>query len=35
MRNVIIIIVMLIGVSNVSFAHGGNITGWKIKIQKI
>ena len=33
-RNVIIIIVMLIGVSNVSFAHGGNITGWKDKDSK-
>ena len=30
-KNVIIIIVMLICVSNVSFAHGGNITGWKDK----
>ena len=33
-RNVIISIVMLICVSNVSFAHGGNITGWKDKNSK-
>ena len=33
-RNVIIIMVMLICVSNVSFAHGGNITGWKDKDSK-
>lgn len=30
-KNVIIIIVILISVSNVSLAHGGNITGWKDK----
>ena len=30
-RNVIIVIVMLICVSNVSLAHSGNITGWKDK----
>lgn len=30
-KNAIIIIVMLICVSNVIFAHGGNITGWKDK----
>lgn len=33
-KNAIIIIVMLICVSNVSFAHGGNITGWKDKDSK-
>ena len=33
-RNAIMIIVMLICVSNVSFAHGGNITGWKDKDSK-
>lgn len=33
-RNAIMIIVMLICVSNVSFAHGGNITGWKDKNSK-
>ena len=30
-KNAIMIIVMLICVSNVSLAHGGNITGWKDK----
>lgn len=30
-RNVIIIIVMLVFMNNMSFAHGGNITGWKDK----
>ena len=30
-KNVIIIIVMLMCISNVSLAHGGNITGWKDK----
>jgi len=33
-KNAIMIIVMLICVSNVSFAHGGNITGWKDKDSK-
>lgn len=33
-KNVIMIILMLICVSNVSFAHGGNITGWKDKNSK-
>lgn len=33
-KNAIIIIVMLICVSNVSLAHGGNITGWKDKDSK-
>ena len=33
-KNVIVIIVMLMCVSNVSFAHGGNITGWKDKNSK-
>ena len=33
-KNAILIIVMLICVSNVSFAHGGNITGWKDKDSK-
>ena len=33
-KNAIMIIVMLICVSNVSFAHGGNITGWKDKNSK-
>ena len=33
-KNAIIVIVMLICVSNVSFAHGGNITGWKDKDSK-
>lgn len=31
LKNVIIIIVILICISNVSYAHGGNITGWKDK----
>lgn len=30
-KNVMMIIVMLMCVNNVSFAHGGNITGWKDK----
>lgn len=30
-KNVIIIIVILMSVGNVNFAHGGNITGWKDK----
>ena len=29
-KNVIIIIVILMSVGNVSLAHGGNITGWKV-----
>lgn len=33
-KNVIMIIVILMCVSNVSFAHGGNITGWKDKDSK-
>ena len=33
-KNAIMIIVMLICVSNVIFAHGGNITGWKDKDSK-
>ena len=33
-KNAIMIIVMLICVSNVSLAHGGNITGWKDKDSK-
>ena len=33
-KNAIIILLMLICVSNVSFAHGGNITGWKDKDSK-
>ena len=33
-KNVIMIIVMLICVYTVSFAHGGNITGWKDKESK-
>lgn len=33
-KNSIMIIVMLICVSNVSLAHGGNITGWKDKNSK-
>lgn len=33
-KNVIIVILMLICVSNMSFAHGGNITGWKDKNSK-
>ena len=31
LKSVIMIIVMLICVYTVSFAHGGNITGWKEK----
>lgn len=33
-KNVIMIIVILMSVSNVSLAHGGNITGWKDKDSK-
>ncbi len=33
-KNVIMIIVILMSVCNVSFAHGGNITGWKDKESK-
>lgn len=33
-KNVIVIMVILMSVSNVSFAHGGNITGWKDKDSK-
>ena len=33
-KNAIVIMVMLICVSNVSLAHGGNITGWKDKDSK-
>lgn len=33
-KNVIMIIVILMSVCNVSFAHGGNITGWKDKDSK-
>lgn len=33
-KNVIMIIVILICISNMSFAHGGNITGWKDKDSK-
>ena len=33
-KNVIMIIVILMSVSNVSLAHGGNITGWKDKNSK-
>lgn len=33
-KNAIMIIVILMCVSNVSFAHGGNITGWKDKDSK-
>ena len=34
LKSVIMIIVMLICVYTVSFAHGGNITGWKDKESK-
>lgn len=33
-KNAIVIMIMLICVSNVSLAHGGNITGWKDKDSK-
>ena len=33
-KNVIMIIVILISISDVSLAHGGNITGWKDKNSK-
>ena len=34
LKNVIMIIVILICISTMSFAHGGNITGWKDKDSK-
>lgn len=34
LKSVIIIIVMLLCLCNVSFAHGGNITGWKDRYSK-
>ena len=33
-KNVIMIIIILIGICDVSLAHGGNITGWKDKNSK-
>ena len=28
-KNTIIIVILIISISNISLAHGGNITGWK------